>query len=378
MTSVLIFIDWFWPGYKAGGPVRSLLNLTEQLSNEYAFHIVTRNTDYMSSKPYANVRANEWNEIRKNIHVYYISRDHLCRKTILSFIRGSYDKIYINGIYSFYFSIVPVYYSRIYRKKHMVAPRGMLSDQTFSAKKWLKKLFFVFCRLTRLYRKAEFHATMERESRDIQKNLGIPEKNIFLAPNLPRKHLPGKLPGREKIPGNLRLVSIARISPEKNTGYAIDILRHVNKGEVIFDIFGEIYNQEYWKSCKHLIQDLPGNIKATHKGSIHADNIPELLMDYHFMLMPTQGENFGHSILESLMAGCPVIISDKTPWRDLAADNAGWDIPLEQKARFGSVVKHCLDMDHEKYVKWSAGALDKARKFFSNKQLLIDSKKLFQ
>ncbi|MBI9061941.1 MAG: hypothetical protein JEZ14_08115 [Marinilabiliaceae bacterium] len=43
---ILIFIDWFLPGYKAGGPVRSMANMVEYLMEEYDFFIVTRNTDY--------------------------------------------------------------------------------------------------------------------------------------------------------------------------------------------------------------------------------------------------------------------------------------------------------------------------------------------
>lgn len=44
--------------------------------------------------------------------------------------------------------------------------------------------------------------------------------------------------------------------------------------------------------------------------------------------MPTFNENYGHAIVESFVAGLPVVISDRTPWRNLEKINAGWDIPL--------------------------------------------------
>ena len=46
---VLVFIDWYKPYYKAGGPVRSMVNLVEHLSDRIDFHIVTSDRDYMAT-----------------------------------------------------------------------------------------------------------------------------------------------------------------------------------------------------------------------------------------------------------------------------------------------------------------------------------------
>ena len=42
---ILIFIDWFLPGYKAGGPIQSVVNLINHLGHEYDFDVVTSNKD---------------------------------------------------------------------------------------------------------------------------------------------------------------------------------------------------------------------------------------------------------------------------------------------------------------------------------------------
>ncbi len=379
MNKVLTFIDWFWPGYKAGGPVRSLLNLTEHLSEEIEFHIVTRNTDYMSNVPYSNVESDQWVEMKPNIHVYYISKEHLSRKLIRSFIidSGQYDLIYINGIYSLYFSILPLYYARKTRRQHLVAPRGMLSGQTFSSKKNLKRMFFLFSRIIGFYNRAQFHATIEKEAKDITGILGTDPSKISIAPNLPRKDLPGKIPERKKIKDELKLISIARIAPEKNILFAIKMLSDLRVGKTIFNLYGETYNHEYWNECKALIKELPENIRVEYKGSINSDEIPKTLLDHHFLFMPSKGENFGHSILESLMGGCPVIISDKTPWNNLESNHAGWDIPLDQPANFRKVLDQCLHMSQEEYDRYSNGALKLARSFVSNADLTAKSKNMF-
>ena len=42
---VLVFIDWFYPAYKAGGPIRSVSGMVKQLSNDFEFYLVTSNQD---------------------------------------------------------------------------------------------------------------------------------------------------------------------------------------------------------------------------------------------------------------------------------------------------------------------------------------------
>ena len=42
---ILVFIDWYLPGFRAGGPIRSCANLISHLSDEFDFNIVTTDTD---------------------------------------------------------------------------------------------------------------------------------------------------------------------------------------------------------------------------------------------------------------------------------------------------------------------------------------------
>ncbi len=62
---ILVFIDWFLPGYKAGGPIRSVAHIVSQLSGNYKFFIVTRNTDYLESEPYKSIKSNQINKTTK-------------------------------------------------------------------------------------------------------------------------------------------------------------------------------------------------------------------------------------------------------------------------------------------------------------------------
>jgi glycosyltransferase involved in cell wall biosynthesis len=74
------------------------------------------------------------------------------------------------------------------------------------------------------------------------------------------------------------------------------------------------------------------------------------------LFLPTAGESFGFVILEALLAGCPVLISDRTPWRNLAEKVIGWDLPVSQLDRMREALQLCIDMDPESHHLMSARA----------------------
>lgn len=377
MPTILCFIDWYLPGYRAGGPVTSLANLCQHLHTHFHFRIVTRNTDYLSQQPYRQIPANEW-VTGEYAEVMYLSDDQVRPATIRRLIRQTpADVIYINGIYSLYFSYLPLLFARRQQRPHVVAPRGMLSAQAFTHKAWQKKMFLTVHRILGLYRQALFHATLEQETRDIQQRIGVSVARQHLAPNLPRKINTQQPPLRSKNPGTLKLVSLARIAPEKNTLYAIQRLRRMPYGAIQYDLYGDIYNDTYWNQCLAAIDQLPGHIVVQHKGSLPPHDIPAMLHQYHWLWLPTTGENFGHAILESLLEGLPVLISDRTPWKQLAAKYAGYEIPLAQPERFEQQLRTCLAMNQATYAQWSAGAFHLGQSFAAQPELVEKSMALF-
>jgi glycosyltransferase involved in cell wall biosynthesis len=80
--------------------------------------------------------------------------------------------------------------------------------------------------------------------------------------------------------------------------------------------------------------------------------------DYHALFLPTLNENFGHSIVESLMSGCAVIISDQTPWRDLERYRAGFDLPLKEEKAFVNAVRSLAEESQEDFSARSKKAIE--------------------
>ncbi|MDQ3046491.1 MAG: glycosyltransferase family 4 protein [Bacteroidota bacterium] len=375
---VLIFIDWYVPGYKAGGPVRSVSNMVAHLKNEFDFSIVTSDTDYCETEPYNNVISDQWNILADGTRVFYFSKETLSRKSVESILSTEeYDIVYLNGIFSKAFTIWPLLSLRKRKdKKIIVAARGMFADSALNVKKFKKKLFLFAVKLSRFFYNVIFHVTNENEREDVERVLGN-RMHIMVAGNLPGIEVESAKPPLSKSSGELRLINFARIAPEKNLLYALTILRRI-KGNVIFDFYGPVYNEEYWNKCQQIIKELPPNIKANYKGSLEPENVSGILNDYHFMFMPTRGENFGHIILQSLCAAVPVIISDQTPWKELKSKKSGWAVPLEMDDVLVKVIDHCLEMDQELYTKISQSAFSYGMEYTSDQNTLARNRQLFQ
>lgn len=377
IPNILIFIDWFLPGTKAGGPVRSMANLTEQLAGNFTFWIVTRNTDYCETTPYNNIEPNKWTQLAANINVFYASKDHQNKKTFEPIINNpKFNKIYINGIYSYSFSILPLKIAQKAKKTIIVAPRGMLNSQAFSVKPLKKRIFISVAKLLKLYNNVTFHATNADEKTYILEQIGAHSK-VQIAPNLPRKIAAQQTNPLHKQVGEVKLVNIARISPEKGTLHILKFAQKIKTGNVSIDIYGPIYNQEYWNECKKIIAHLPQNITVNYQGAVEGELVPEVLKKYHFFIMPSEGENFGHSILEALSAGCPVIISDKTPWKNLKEKAVGWDIPLTDDDTFAKIIDATANMSDSEYKTLSVNAFTFAKQFSEDESLLSQTSNLF-
>jgi len=371
---ILITIDWFLPGIKSGGPVRSYKNMIDHLGAYYDFYIITRDSDLNSDTPYESVKSNEWNAYNAYTSIYYISKDKLNRDIIASLINEQqYDTIFVNGIYSFYFSILPVWLTRK-KTNVIVSARGMLNPQAFTVKKTKKKLFLTFARILGLYKSVKFHATNMDEANHIK--LMISKKaNVAVAPNLPRKVF-----STYKIPDFnsdiVSFISVARISIEKGTLNLIKAFQNIEK-PVKLHLYGLIYDQAYWEKCLQYIDQLPEHIEIVHKGVVDSEDVPNTISQYNYFVLLSEGENFGHSILEGLSAGRPVIISDATPWRNLQEKNIGWDVNLKDSKKIDSIFDSAIHMSNQDYNSMSKSAYEFAKAFTEDEQLIVKNLKVF-
>lgn len=347
---ILIFTAFYLPGYRGGGPIQTIANMVDCLSDDFDFRIVTSDRDLGDSNSYPDVVVNDWNSVGKAM-VFYLRPNHFSFLNIFRITREtSHDLIYLNSFFAFSYTLLPILWRRlglVPKRPIIIAPRGEFSNGALSIKAWKKRLFIYFARLTHFFCDVYWHASNDMESSDIRRSICANAERIHVAPNvIAAQKLPetaGQL-SEEKakhdhhsVP-HLRVCFLSRISPKKNLDFALNILMKVRE-PIEFRIFGPKEDVNYWNKCQSLIACLPANVKASYCGSVDHDRVKKIIGEHDIFFVPTLGENFGHVYIESFAAGVPVLVSDQTPWRDLESHGIGWDISLNEPELFVKVIE---------------------------------------
>lgn len=338
---ILTFVKYFLPGYRSGGPVRSLAAMVQGLSSKFEFLIVTSDRDALVETPYEDVRVGEWNEVA-GAKVYYASpRELSLRKLRELMVSTSYDILYLNSFFNPTFTLLPLLVHRFSSKRHLpvvIAPRGEFSPGALRLKGLKKRMYIGLSRFLGLYEGAVWHASSELEAAEIRAGFAGADARVVVAPNLSSdiEAIPeGKLPSKDGRP--LRVIFLSRVTRKKNLRFILEVLSGV-RHPVELTIAGVIDDAAYWEACQQSIRALPPNICVTYVGAVPHSEVGGLLAAHDLFFLPTLGENFGHAILESLAAGTPVLISDQTPWKDIEEAGVGWIRGLGDLAGFAQVV----------------------------------------
>lgn len=383
-TQILVVMDHYVPGYKAGGPIRTLTNLVDWLGEEFRFYVLTADRDLGDRQPYPNTQRGIWQPVGK-ARVLYLSSWQMTLWSLRTILRTiHYDLLYLNSFFAA--STRSILLLRrlglVSDKPVILAPRGEFSKGALAIKGLRKRPYIWLAKRLGLYDNVTWQASSEYEQQDIMVAFGAhgATRSISLtaAPNLPpRLPFSGRSQRRAiKRAQGARVLFLSRIARKKNLDFALDLLSAV-EGDVEFDIYGPIEDMKHWQECQALMRLLPDNVRPTYKGAVHPEQVRDVFGQYHLFLFPTRGENFGHVIFEALSAGCVVLTSDQTPWRNLAEKKAGCDIPLTEPSRFREALARFLAMDNATFLQWSAAARDYAHQFASDSALIEANRQLF-
>ena len=373
---ILILIEWFTPGYKAGGPIQSCVNLCIALKDRYDLYILTTNTDHGESIPYDEVTTNQWNyQDNVGAMVYYAEKNIPFKQLGEQVTLIAADFVYLNLLFSPRFVLYPLWLK--YRNKIncpvIVCPRGTLYDSAVSLKSYKKKPLLILLRWMGIQKKIIFHATNEREEKAIHQY--FPKSNVLIADNLPDILQPPFI-SCPKTTGSLHCIFIARIVAIKNLLFLIQLMGEVQQ-TITLTIVGPVEEADYWATCKKAIAQLPQRIQINYTGPKKNDQLAALLQQHHLFVLPTTGENFGHAIFEALRAGRPVLISDQTPWLNLTQFNAGWSLPLNKKQAFISVLEKAAAWNQQEFNGHAEAAWNYANNFINNPTLIQPYLQLF-
>jgi glycosyltransferase involved in cell wall biosynthesis len=256
----------------------------------------------------------------------------------------------------------------------------MLSPGALAHRPLKKRLFLAWAQHAPRFSGVRWHATSEQEAEDIHRHFG--HARIDVAPNLAGPPPPPP-PPRPAPPW--RVVSLGRVHPVKNLVFACEVLAGLGR-PVLWDVVGpwedpaEVARLE--AAARVAGEAAAGNageaaIEVRFHGALEPAAAAAVLREAHFLMMPSVTENYGHAVVEAWAAGCPVWVSDGTPWRGLREAGVGEVLPLDVEVWRGAV-RGWMDAGPEAWAAASArcaayradldersGAAEATRRIFS-------------
>lgn len=381
---VLTIIDHYLPGYRSGGPIRTIVNMVEHLGDEIEFLIITRDRDMGVSEPYNNVLIDQWNEVGK-AQVFYTSPSMFSVTGFKKILNAtSHDVLYLNSFFSPHSTGAFLLLRRfgfVKTKSIVIAPRGEFAPGALGLKAAKKKIYIPVAKLLRMYHGLIWQASSEYEAQDIRNVMGSIARDILVAPDLlsavsivANSNYEN---GNDKNRGNrLRLVFLSRISYMKNLDFLLTILKRVS-ALIDFSIYGPLEVPEYWAACQKLIGALPDNIIVQYHGEVTPAEVPQVFKAHDVFFLPTRGENFGHVIFESLAAGTCVVISDQTQWKT-DKNGAVEAITLDDVDAWTASVERWAARPQEDLIKCREAALAYARDYVATSPAVEQNRALFK
>ena len=276
----------------------------------------------------------------------------------------------------------------------LLAPHGNLSASALAHHRIRKQSWLLYAKARGFYNDLIWHAASARESEQVRAVFGEAAQ-ICEVPMAPKRevgrlesgNVESKEPGTKNsgtdaqkaplldeegwaaqrvgvVPDSalsspnspLHLVYFGRLSPEKNLPFAFLLLKQFARTHpdrpVIYDLIGS-GSDAYEAKLRGLAASLPATVQVNFVGQLSAAKLqarlqsPPSILRYHALLMPSLTENFSYTVLESLQAGIPVLISDQTPWRDLQSQGVGWDLSLEDPDRWLQALEDLVSLSYK-------------------------------
>ena len=350
--NVLVTAPFFPPAFLAGGPVRSLAGLVDQLHDEFVFYVLAVDHDLKLTSTLRGVVSGRWTEQRNAFVRFEPDRQFTLTNYRRWITETKPSVIYINSFFSPRFSVLPLVAALLVkgaRPAVILAPRGSLSPQSLSLKSAKKRMYLAAFRFLGLPRRVTWQATLSDEAADLRALFG-PHIAITKASNLRAGTDDTMLKLPAKCAGQLRVIFLSRIARNKNLDFALQRLAHVN-GQIHFTIVGPKEDTVYAGECIALVKSLPTSVTVDFMGPIDHDEVAMTIAAHHLFFLPSLSENYGHAIVEALSCSRPVLIGDRTPWHGLEGRGLGHDLSLADPRAFEQALQLACDQDQESFVR---------------------------
>ncbi|MBT4738659.1 MAG: glycosyltransferase [Flavobacteriales bacterium] len=326
----------FYPAIFYGGPISSTWDLSKKLG-EKNIEVYVSTTNANGNKRIKDIDTKEHIKQAENVFVRYY-HEQLINIFSFSFLFGVFsdikksDVVYIQ--YLFHYTVLfSLLFSVFLGKKIILCPRGSFSSFTLSNKRsWLKRLW-LFLFISPLKNKIIWQASSYLEKEDIL--FYFPKVDVKIIPDgidvdsfsnsnkIDKKELLKKYTNKDFKNVSDVIFSMGRLHKIKRFDVLIDAFKlylDENKNEKLL-IAGA--DDGVRNALEDQIKELKLEDSVFMIGLVNFSQKKELLSNCSFFSLSSDFESFGIVVSEALACGVPVVVSDKTSWKNIERNNCG-------------------------------------------------------
>jgi glycosyltransferase involved in cell wall biosynthesis len=208
------------------------------------------------------------------------------------------------------------------RSRLVVSPRGTLSARALRVNSFQKEVFWRLVQGPAVRTAACFHATADAEYQDIRRR-GF-NQPVCVLPNgidVP-PHVAVEKPARRT------LLFLGRIDPIKGLDHLLRAWHAVEPQFSDWDLVIAGPDSRGHRAAMESLRQKLRLSRVSFLGPLYGGAKLAAYRRASISVLPTNSENFGMTVAESLAAGTPVIVTKGAPWPGLTTADAGWWIDI--------------------------------------------------
>ena len=325
----------FYPATFYGGPISATWDLSKKLAeNGHEIYISTTNAN---GDKKLLVECNHFLEKENHVFVKYYN-EQITNKFSFSFFFGIWSDIKKSDIvyiqYLFHYSVLFSLLISVFQdKKIVVCPRGSFSVFTLNNKLPFIKLLWLNFFIKPMLNKIIWQASSYLEEMDILNkfpnadvkiiNDGIDYDSFQNSIAISRNEVLNRFVGTTFNDISNIFFSMGRLHKIKGFDMLIDAFNLFLKKDKYAKLIIAGGDDGVGKQLKSQIKKLNLSSSVFLIGAVNFEDKKLLLNNCDYFTLASEFESFGIVIAEALSCGRPVVISDKTPWKDIPINNCG-------------------------------------------------------
>ena len=348
----------FYPATFYGGPISATWDLSQELAKkDVEMYISTTNANGNSR---LKVNTNRFIKQEEKLFVKYY-HEQIINRFSLAFIFGIWDDIrkadvvYIQ--YLFHYTVLfSLLFSAVQAKEIIICPRGSFSSFTLSNKLPLLKALWLKLFIKPFSKSINWQASSYLEENDIKRrfpnarveiiNDGVDFSSFQQFNKYEKNELLEKYTNTQfKAISNI-FFSMGRLHAIKAFDVLIDAFSLFIKEDTNAKLIIAGGDDGVGEKLKQQIIDLKLQDSVFLIGAIDFEDKKILLNNCDYFTLASEFESFGIVVAEALACGKPIVLSNKTPWKDLEKNKCGILVDNEKNSfsnAFSKVIKEKYD-----------------------------------